>query len=77
MEIIAAIVTIVSGYFGAGVLGLTLNWPDAGAVVAIAVMGVFILIKIDGVCAVNKCIQIGKCRFSSTVFVRRSRDLNV
>lgn len=47
MEIIAAIVTIVSGYFGAGVLGLTLNWPDAGAVVAIAVMGVFILIKID------------------------------
>lgn len=47
MEIIAGIVTIVAGYFGAGVLGLTLNWPDAGAVVAVAVMGVFILMKID------------------------------
>ena len=38
MEIIAGIVTIISGYLGAGFLGLTFNWPDAGAVVAIAVL---------------------------------------
>lgn len=47
MEIIAAVVTIIAGFLGAGILGLTLNWPDAGAVIAIAVMGAFILKKID------------------------------
>ena len=47
MEIIAAIVTIIAGFLGASILGLALNWPDAGAVVAIAVMGAFILKKID------------------------------
>ena len=45
MEIIAAIVTIIAGFLGASILGLALNWPDAG--VAIAVMGAFILKKID------------------------------
>lgn len=48
MEILAAVVTIIAGFLGAGLLGLTLNWPNAGAVVAIAVMGAFILKKIDG-----------------------------
>lgn len=43
MEAIACIVTILAGFFGAGLLGNWLNWPDAGAVVAIAVMGAFIL----------------------------------
>ena len=43
MVIFAVIITIVAGYFGAALLGLTLNWPDAGAVVAIAVMGGIIL----------------------------------
>jgi hypothetical protein len=47
MEIIAAIATIIAGFLGASILGLALNWPDAGAVVAIAVMGAFILKKID------------------------------
>ena len=43
MEILAFIVTIVAGYFGAALLGANMNWPDAGAVVAVAVMGCFIL----------------------------------
>lgn len=43
MEILAFFVTIVAGYFGAALLGATMNWPDAGAIVAIAVMGSFIL----------------------------------
>lgn len=47
MEIIAGIVTIILGYLGAGFLGLTFNWPDAGAVVAIAVMGGIILHKMN------------------------------
>lgn len=39
----AFIITIFAGYFGAGILGNLLNWPDAGAVCAIATMGAFIL----------------------------------
>ena len=42
-----AIITIVAGYSGAAILGLTLNWPDAGAIVAIAVMGAMILYKLE------------------------------
>ena len=43
MEILAFLVTIVAGYLGAALLGAAMNWPDAGAVVAVAVMGCFIL----------------------------------
>lgn len=43
MEWIAAIVTFIAGYLGSALLGATLNWPDAGAITAIAVMGAFIL----------------------------------
>ena len=35
--------TIFAGYLGAGIFGNLLNWPDAGAVCAIATMGAFIL----------------------------------
>lgn len=42
--IIAAVIcTIFAGFLGAGILGNLLNWPDAGAVCAIATMGSFIL----------------------------------
>ena len=43
MEIFAFGVTVIAGYFGAALLGDTMNWPDAGAIVAIATMGAFIL----------------------------------
>ncbi len=36
-------VTVLVGFFGAGIFGNWLNWPDAGAVFAIATMGAFIL----------------------------------
>lgn len=39
----AFLFTIFAGYLGAGILGNLLNWPDAGAVCAIATMGAFIL----------------------------------
>ena len=47
MEIIAVIITIIVGYLGSALLGNAMNWPDAGAIVAIAVMGFFILRKLD------------------------------
>ena len=44
MEIIAAVlVTVLAGFAGEGLLGDMLNWPGAGSVVAVAVMGAFIL----------------------------------
>lgn len=43
MEIIACIVTILAGFLGASLLGEWLNWPEGGTVIAIAVMGAFIL----------------------------------
>ena len=35
--------TVLAGFFAASTLGTVLNWPDAGAVFAVAVMGCFIL----------------------------------
>lgn len=43
MPIFAFFITILVGFFGAGIFGSWLNWPDAGAVVAVATMGAFIL----------------------------------
>ncbi len=44
MDIIMAVIcTLVAGYLGSGILGNLLNWPDAGAICAIATMGAFIL----------------------------------
>lgn len=39
----AAILTIFAGYLGDAILGDLLNWPGAGAITAVAVMGGFIL----------------------------------
>ena len=43
MPIFAFFVTILVGFFAAGIFGSWLNWPDAGAVFAVATMGAFIL----------------------------------
>lgn len=46
MIIMAIIVAIVAGFLGSwflGVLGVYLNWPNAGAVFAAVTMGVYIL----------------------------------
>lgn len=41
--IMIAVCTILAGFLGAAFLGGLVNWPDAGAVTAIAVMGAFII----------------------------------
>ena len=43
MAIFAFFVTIFVGFFATGIFGSWLNWPDAGAVFAVATMGAFIL----------------------------------
>lgn len=45
-DILAIIVTIIFGFLGDAILGVSLNWPDAGAIFAVAAMGWFILRKI-------------------------------
>ena len=44
MELTAFIVTVVVGFLADSFLGNLLNWPDAGAIFAIATMGVFLLL---------------------------------
>ena len=46
-DITIAVMTVVVGFLGALYLGTILNWPDAGAIVAIAFMGFFILRRLD------------------------------
>ncbi len=41
--VIAFAATVLVGFFAAGTLGNALNWPDAGAVFAVATMGAFLL----------------------------------
>ena len=43
MPIFAFFVTILVGFFAAGIFSNWMNWPDAGAVFAVATMGAFIL----------------------------------
>ena len=43
----SVVVTFIAGYLGTATLGNLLNLPDAGAVVAICVMGIFIMSKIQ------------------------------
>ena len=43
MPVFAFFVTILVGFFAAGIFGNWMNWPDAGAVFAVATMGAFIL----------------------------------
>lgn len=46
-DITIAVMTVVVGFLGSLYLGTILNWPDAGAIVAIAFMGFFILRRLD------------------------------
>lgn len=39
----AIVTTFFAGYLGSAFLGTAMNWPDAGAIVAVATMGGFIL----------------------------------
>lgn len=43
MELLLFIITVIVGYLGAGIFGNLLNWPDAGAVFAIATVGAVLL----------------------------------
>ena len=43
MPIFAFFVTILVGFFAAGIFGNWMNWPYAGAVFAVATMWAFIL----------------------------------
>ena len=45
--IIAFIVTVLVGYITEAVFSAWLNWPGAGAIFAIATMGLFILNEFD------------------------------
>ena len=44
---VAVITTLVVGFLGSTFLGALLNWPDAGAVCAIAAMGCFVLHAVE------------------------------
>ena len=44
---VAVITTIGVGFLGSTFLGALLNWPDAGAVCAIAAMGCFVLHAVE------------------------------
>ena len=43
MPVFAFIVTIAMGIFVDGFIGIPMNWPNAGTVVAVATMGLFVL----------------------------------
>ena len=43
MEFFISIITIIIGYYAYAIVGATLNWSDAGAVVSIAFLGGVIL----------------------------------
>lgn len=43
MEVLAFAATVIIGVMGSSIFGNLLNWPDAGAIFAIATMGVLIL----------------------------------
>ena len=43
----AVLATIAVGYLGVALIGGPMNWPDAGAVFAVATMGAFLLHAIE------------------------------
>lgn len=53
-ELIAFAVTVLVGFLGSAILGAALNWPDAGAIFAIATIGTIIFWKINDLEAKNK-----------------------
>ena len=46
-KITAVIATLIAGFLGTSILGAWINFPDAGAICAIATMGFFILNAIE------------------------------
>lgn len=46
-KIIAVILTLFAGFLGTFIFGAWINFPDAGAICAIATMGFFILSAIE------------------------------
>ena len=43
LPLLGFVATVFAGYLGSALLGTAMNWPDAGAIVAVATMGAFIL----------------------------------
>ena len=43
LAICAFFLTVIVGFFADGLLASAMNWPDAGAVFAVATMGAFLL----------------------------------
>lgn len=46
-ELIVFAITVLVGFFGSAVAGAALNWPDAGAIFAIAAVGTIIFRKMN------------------------------
>ena len=46
-KIIAVVATFIVGYLGSAFFAEWMNWPEAGPVLAVATMGVFILNAIE------------------------------
>ena len=46
-KIIAVVATFIVGYLGSAIFAEWMNWPEAGPVLAVATMGVFILNAIE------------------------------
>lgn len=47
MDIITFVIAIVAGYLGTSIFGNLMNWPDVGAIFAIAFVGARIVKKLD------------------------------
>ena len=43
---VSMLLTVVGGFLAAGTIGNAMNWPDAGAVFAVAIMGACILAEL-------------------------------
>ena len=46
-KIIAVVATFIVGYLGSAIFAEWMNWPEAGSVLVVATMGVFILNAIE------------------------------
>ena len=47
MDIVTFVIAVVLGYLGTAIFGSLLNWPEAGAIFAIAFVGARIVKKLD------------------------------
>lgn len=44
--LLSMILTVVGGFLAAATVGSAMNWPDAGSVFAVAIMGACILLQL-------------------------------